>query len=236
MTSTILWFMLASTACCSRPCSPASGLLARADCRFGPSYLTALRLMLVNMFLDRVHVRAVHRDAAAQSVGDIQRVHVRAIGRDARAPHRARHRPSHGHHRACIASDVILTVILLPLMWPWFRPLVGAVFSVDELRTVLRFGLPRLPHGLASQTLDGNPEAHARPARVAERSRHLSERRHARHGRLVLQERLRDRVRAVLLRHGARTGRQGSVRQDGDLRRSRCSSCSSPARRPWRGT
>jgi O-antigen/teichoic acid export membrane protein len=53
-----------------------------------------------------------------------------------------------------VAADIIVTLGLLPILWPWTRPLLGAVFSVDELRRCLRFGLPRLPHGLAQQSLD----------------------------------------------------------------------------------
>jgi O-antigen/teichoic acid export membrane protein len=43
-------------------------------------------------------------------------------------------------------------------MWPWLRPLVGWSFSMEELRQSLRFGLPRLPAGLASQALDSSPK------------------------------------------------------------------------------
>jgi O-antigen/teichoic acid export membrane protein len=53
-----------------------------------------------------------------------------------------------------MAADIIVTIGLLPVLWPWTRPLLGAVFSMDELRRCLRFGLPRLPHGLAQQSLD----------------------------------------------------------------------------------
>ena len=53
-----------------------------------------------------------------------------------------------------MAADIIVTIGLLPFLWPWTRPLLGAVFSMDELRRCLRFGLPRLPHGLAQQSLD----------------------------------------------------------------------------------
>jgi len=53
-----------------------------------------------------------------------------------------------------VAADIIVTVGLLPFLWPWARPLLGAEFSMDELRRCLRFGLPRLPHGLAQQSLD----------------------------------------------------------------------------------
>jgi O-antigen/teichoic acid export membrane protein len=53
------------------------------------------------------------------------------------------------------AADLIVTVFLVPLMWPWMRPYLRATFSRGDLRTALRFGLPRVPHGLAQQTLDG---------------------------------------------------------------------------------
>jgi O-antigen/teichoic acid export membrane protein len=52
------------------------------------------------------------------------------------------------------AADIFVTAGLLPFLWPWARPLLGSVFSMDELRRCLRFGLPRLPHGLAQQSLD----------------------------------------------------------------------------------
>lgn len=54
-----------------------------------------------------------------------------------------------------MAADLIVTVVLLPALWPWARGVLGPVFSPDILRTCLRFGLPRLPHGLAQQALDG---------------------------------------------------------------------------------
>jgi O-antigen/teichoic acid export membrane protein len=52
-------------------------------------------------------------------------------------------------------ADLIVTAVLLPILWPWARDVIGPVFSKDVLRTSLRFGLPRLPHGLAQQALDG---------------------------------------------------------------------------------
>jgi O-antigen/teichoic acid export membrane protein len=51
-------------------------------------------------------------------------------------------------------ADLVITVVLLPLLWPWMRPLWRWMFSTDELRRSLHFGLPRLPHGLAQQALD----------------------------------------------------------------------------------
>ena len=53
-----------------------------------------------------------------------------------------------------MAADLVVTLVLLPLLWPWCRGLFRVAFSAEELRTSLRFGLPRLPHGLAQQALD----------------------------------------------------------------------------------
>ena len=52
------------------------------------------------------------------------------------------------------AADLAVTIGLLPVLWRWMRPLVTNVFSKGDLRLALRFGLPRLPHGLAQQGLD----------------------------------------------------------------------------------
>ena len=51
-------------------------------------------------------------------------------------------------------ADLIVTLLLLPALWPWTRPLLAPTFSWQELRQMLRFGLPRLPHGLAQQAFD----------------------------------------------------------------------------------
>jgi len=55
-------------------------------------------------------------------------------------------------------SDLTMTLILLPLLWRWCRPVIGWTFSFVELRRALRFGLPRLPHGLAQQYIEGGPK------------------------------------------------------------------------------
>jgi len=51
-------------------------------------------------------------------------------------------------------ADLAVTLVVLPLLWPWMRDLWRPEFSTVELRQCLRFGLPRLPHGLAQQALD----------------------------------------------------------------------------------
>ncbi len=52
-----------------------------------------------------------------------------------------------------VMADLITTVLFGALMLPRFLALVGPVFSPRVLREALRFGLPRLPHGLSQQTV-----------------------------------------------------------------------------------
>ena len=48
-----------------------------------------------------------------------------------------------------LLASIALTIVLLPLYAPLIRP----VFSSAVLREALRFGLPRLPHGIAHQII-----------------------------------------------------------------------------------
>lgn len=52
------------------------------------------------------------------------------------------------------AADLAVTLILVPLLWRGFTSLVRFEFSRADLREALKFGLPRVPHGLAQQALD----------------------------------------------------------------------------------
>lgn len=156
MASTIVWFMLAANGALLALVWLASAWLARVIA-LEPSYLLALRLMLVNIFLMAFtflpqHVMRMQNAAAVFSVFSLARTAgtillriVFVIGLRTGVT-------------GIYLTDIVLTVILLPLMWPWVRAIVAFDFSMAELRRVLRFGLPRLPHGLASQTLDGNPK------------------------------------------------------------------------------
>lgn len=54
-----------------------------------------------------------------------------------------------------VLADLVVTAVVLPALWPWARDDVRAVFSRPLLRTCLHFGLPRVPHGLVQQALDG---------------------------------------------------------------------------------
>jgi O-antigen/teichoic acid export membrane protein len=50
-----------------------------------------------------------------------------------------------------VLADVIVTLAFTALLAPWFVPLLRPVVSGAVLREALRFGLPRIPHGVAHQ-------------------------------------------------------------------------------------
>jgi O-antigen/teichoic acid export membrane protein len=118
-----------------------------------PEHLVAFRLMLVNTFLISLtfvpfHLMRLRGEAVtysalvfARSAGTVVTRVGLVIGM--------------GWGLAgWFAADLVLTIVLLPVLWRWMRPLIRFQGSAAELRTVLRFGLPRLPHGLAQQALD----------------------------------------------------------------------------------
>jgi O-antigen/teichoic acid export membrane protein len=52
-----------------------------------------------------------------------------------------------------VVADLIVTAIFTLILAPRFAPFIRLMFSWDLLREALRFGLPRLPHGLAQQAM-----------------------------------------------------------------------------------
>lgn len=155
LTSTILWFLLATNAVLLGVALLASGWLA-ALLSFNADYRLALRVMFVNIALMAftfvpLHAMRMERQAAtysafvfARSVGTVVLRVVLVIGLQLGIT-------------GMYLADLMLTVVLLLCMWPWFRPLLGLEFSQDDLRQTLRFALPRVPAGLASQALDSAP-------------------------------------------------------------------------------
>jgi len=119
----------------------------------GEDYARALQLMLVNTALISCtfipfHVMRMRREAAtysgftfARSVGTLVLRIALVIGLG-------------WGLTGIYLADLAVTIVLIPLMWPWTRPYVGLRFSRQDLRQALRFGLPRVPHGLAQQALD----------------------------------------------------------------------------------
>ncbi len=156
MASTIVWFMVVVNGLLLAASLLGAPTIARMKA-IEPGYLLALQLMLINMFLMSFtfvpfHVMRLQHPAATFSAFSLARSAGTIVLRIVLILW------LRWGVVGVYSADVIVTVILLPLMWPWFRPLLRAVFSWGELRSVLRFGLPRLPHGLASQMLDGYPK------------------------------------------------------------------------------
>jgi O-antigen/teichoic acid export membrane protein len=152
LTSTIVWFTLAADVIVFGAALAGAGALA--GWLFpGTPYLPAFRLMLINTFLISLtfvpfHVMRLRNQAAtysalvfARSAGTVaaQILLVMGLGWGL---------------TGWFAADLIVTLLLMPVLWRWFAPLVRWTFSREELARVLRFGLPRLPHGLAQQGLD----------------------------------------------------------------------------------
>ena len=153
LASTIVWFLLVVNVVVFGVASAAAGWIGSAlfdDQRYVP----ALRLMLLNTFAIAFtfipfHSMRMKNQAAtysafafARSVGTLILRIAFVIG-------------AGWGLTGIYLADLVVTAIIVPLMWPWFRPYIRAAFSGAELRTALRFGLPRVPHGLAQQALDG---------------------------------------------------------------------------------
>lgn len=141
----------------------ASGLLLVAALLASPAiarhlfgdlrYLTPLRLVFVNTFLLTFTFLPFH---AMRMRGQAVTFSAFALGRSAGTlvMRVALVIGAGWGLTGLMVADLVVTIILLPLLGPWCRPLLRLAFSAEELRTCLRFGLPRLPHGLAQQALD----------------------------------------------------------------------------------
>src|SRR6185436_16253810 len=52
-----------------------------------------------------------------------------------------------------VVADVVVTAGMIAVIVKWMAPLIRPAFSPAVLRAALRFGLPRVPHGLALQVM-----------------------------------------------------------------------------------
>ena len=152
MTSTIVWFLVGTNVVLFAPMFALSGWIG---VRFihDVAYVSAFRLMLVNILLISLtfvpfHLMRLRNEAVtysafvfARSAGTtlVRGVLVIGLGWGL---------------TGWYAADVLVTLLLWPVLWRWMRPVFTAAFDRAELAVALRFGLPRLPHGLAQQALD----------------------------------------------------------------------------------
>ena len=58
-----------------------------------------------------------------------------------------------------VLADVCVTLLLVPILVRLFVPLIRLTFSWNVLREALRFGLPRVPHGVAQQVAGPTTDA-----------------------------------------------------------------------------
>ena len=151
--STIVWFILGADLVLFGGALLASGAVGRRLFD-SPIYLPALRLMLINIFLISVtfvpfHTMRMRNQAATYSAFSF----ARSVGTMLLRPLFVI--VLHWGVTGLYLADLVVTIALWPWLWRWFGPLVRPMFSTAELRTALRFGLPRVPHGMALQVLDG---------------------------------------------------------------------------------
>ena len=157
MTSTIVWFLLAANTVVFALLFAISGWIAERLIH-DSSYVAALRLMVVNTFLISLtfvpfHLMRLRNQAItysafvfARSAGTtiVRIILVIGLGWGL---------------TGWYAADLILTIAIWPFLLRWMAPLLRVAFDSSELRLALRFGLPRLPHGLAQQALEGGNKA-----------------------------------------------------------------------------
>jgi O-antigen/teichoic acid export membrane protein len=152
LTSTIVWFTIAADAVVFGGLLLMSGAIG-ARLFPHPTHVLAFRLMLINTCLISLtfvpfHAMRMRHEATtysalvfARSVGTvILRIVFVIAWRWGLA--------------GSYAADLAVTLVLLPVLWRWAKPFIAPVFSNADLKLALRFGLPRLPHGLAQQGLD----------------------------------------------------------------------------------
>lgn len=152
LTSTIVWFTIgADIVVFGVALALSSAIGARLFPQ--PDYVLALRLMLVNTFLISLtylpfHLMRLRNEAVTYS----GLVFLRTLGTVLLRV--AFVLGLRWGVVGWVAADLVMTIVLLPVLWRWLGPLLRLAFSTDDLRIVLRFGLPRVPHGLAQQGLD----------------------------------------------------------------------------------
>ena len=51
-----------------------------------------------------------------------------------------------------VVADLLVTAVFTAVLGRWFAPLIRPVFSRPVMRDALGFGLPRIPHSIASRS------------------------------------------------------------------------------------
>ncbi|MBI2834819.1 MAG: polysaccharide biosynthesis C-terminal domain-containing protein [Acidobacteria bacterium] len=149
LASTLCVFLFALNGVCLAMALAAAPLIA--DRLFGvPGYTGVLRLTLVNTFVigfyfipfhvlritdqPRLFVSLTFSRSAATLIARVILVAFARLG-----------------IVGIVLADIIVSVMFTFVLARWFVPLLRPMFSPGMLREALRFGLPRVPHGVAQQ-------------------------------------------------------------------------------------
>ena len=124
-----------------------------------PGYTLALQLVLVNTFVGGFyflpfHVLRIRRRALLFSLLNFARTFGTLLLRILFVV---------GLERGLMGvvyADTVVTAVFAPVLALWFAPHVRAVLSRPLLRDALRFGLPRIPHGIAQQVIGPGTDAY----------------------------------------------------------------------------
>lgn len=151
LASTIFFFLLAVNGVLL-----ALGLLAApvvADHLFGvPGQALVLRLVLVNTFVIGFyflpfHVLRIEDKSRQFSLLTFSRSAATLVLRLALVV------VAHLGVLGVVLADILVSAGFTLVLLRWFVPLIRPVFSREVLAAALRFGLPRIPHGLAQQVM-----------------------------------------------------------------------------------
>jgi len=150
LASTMFWFLAAVGGVVLVICQAGLPLLASA---MGlTSYPGALRIMLVNTFIIGFYfipfhvLRMTNRPTTfvalttSRSAATLLARFALIIGFDLGVT-------------GFVLADLIVSAVFTIVMLRWFTPLIRLVFSRAVLEDALRFGLPRVPHGLLQQVM-----------------------------------------------------------------------------------
>jgi O-antigen/teichoic acid export membrane protein len=117
-----------------------------------PGFTLALQLVLINTFVGGFyflpfHVLRIQRRALVFSLANFARTFGTLLFRILFVI-------GLGHGvMGVVVADTVVTAVFAPALAIWFAPYIRAALSRPLLRDVLRFGLPRVPHGIAQQVI-----------------------------------------------------------------------------------
>jgi O-antigen/teichoic acid export membrane protein len=150
LASTVFWFLFAVNGIVLVVALAAAPLITTH--LFGlPDYALPLRLVLVNTFVIGFYFLPFH----VLRIGEHARQFATLTTSRTAATLLVRFALIVGLHfgvMGFVLADVIVTTIFTVVLARWFVPLIRPMLSLPLLRDCLRFGLPRVPHGLAQQT------------------------------------------------------------------------------------